>query len=122
MGNVLGIGGIFFKCRDRDSLAAWYEQHLGMKVNEMCGIEFKFSGMPASGYCVWGPFKGETEYFKPSKKEFMLNLIVDDVDSLLQRAVAGGASKVGEIEEYEFGRFGWFLDPEDNKIELWQPK
>ena len=121
MANVLGIGGVFFKCNDRDTLTAWYEQHLGFNIGEYGGTEFRTNTLPDSAYCVWGPFRGDTEYFAPSTKDFMINFMVDDLDGVLARAEAGGATLVGEVEEYDYGRFGWFLDPEGNKIELWQP-
>ena len=77
--------------------------------------------MPPEAYTVWGPFKDSTSYFEPSEKEFMINLIVDDLEGALAQAKEGGATIVGEIEEYEFGRFGWFVDPEGTKVELWVP-
>lgn len=121
MANVLGIGGVFFKCKDRAALIDWYERHLGMQHNEHGGIEFSLQAAPKSGYCVWGPFSEDTEYFAPSKKEFMINLMVDDVAGVLKKAQAGGAEIVGEIEQYPYGEFGWFVDPEGNKIEIWSP-
>ncbi len=121
MANVLGIGGVFFKCKDRTSLIDWYERHLGMRHNEHGGIEFPLQAAPKDGYCVWGPFSGDTEYFAPSNKEFMINLMVDDVAGVLKKVQAGGAEIVGEIEQHPYGEFGWFIDPEGNKIEIWKP-
>ena len=73
-----------------------------------------------AGYVVWGAFKSNTRYFDPATKPFMFNLIVDDVDGALAQIEAGGASIIGEVETHENGRFGWFLDPEGNKVELWE--
>jgi len=120
MANVLGIGGVFFKCRDHDRLIEWYREHLGFEIGEDPGVSFPLARMPAGGFSVWGPFRTTTEYFAPSDKEFMINLVVDDLDGVLARAGAGGAELVGGIEEYPFGRFGWFIDPEGIKVELWQ--
>jgi len=121
MGSVLGIGGVFFKCRDRTALADWYRRHLDFKIGEYGGTEFQPANLPSGAYCVWGPFEVGTHYFDPSDKPFMINLIVDDVDAVLARAAGGGAEIVGDIEDHSYGRFGWFVDPEGNKIELWQP-
>jgi len=121
LAKALGIGGIFFKCRDRSSLGAWYQRYLQLPVNERGGVEFDLGGLPSSAYCVWGPFDEKTHYFNPSLKEFMINLIVDDLDGALSQVEEGGATLVGGIEEYDYGRFGWFIDPEGNKVELWEP-
>ena len=122
MAKVLGLGGVFFKCANKEALTTWYSEALGMQLSEHGSIEFSLDDLPAGSYNVWGPFLGDTEYFLPSRKDFMINLMVDDVDGVLERARAGGAEIVAEIEDYDFGRFGWFVDPEGNKIELWQPK
>lgn len=121
MARVLGIGGVFFKCEDKDKLAQWYKNHLGFVISDHGGLEFDLSSAPKGGYCVWGPFAKNTEYFAPSNKEFMINLMVDDVDAVLAKAKQGGAEVMEEKENCEFGRFGWFIDPEGNKIELWEP-
>lgn len=121
MARVLGIGGVFFKCRDREALAEWYREHLGLPVNERGGVEFEIDQLPESAYCVWGPFAETTGYFAPSGKQFMINLVVDDLEEALAQVAGAGAEVVGEVEEYEYGRFGWFVDPEGNKIELWEP-
>jgi predicted enzyme related to lactoylglutathione lyase len=78
--------------------------------------------MPGGSYTVCAPFKSSTSYFDPSAKEFMFNLVVDDLNGALSQVRDGGAKIVGKIVEYEFGRFGWFVDPEGNKVELWEPK
>lgn len=121
MGKVLGLGGVFFKAKDPDTLKQWYIDHLGVPATEEPGISFPNSDQPADGYSVLGPFKADTSYFDPSRREFMINLVVDDIHAVLARARSGGATIVGEVEEYEFGQFGWIIDPDGNKIELWQP-
>ena len=121
MAEVKGIGGVFFKCRDRKALCAWYAEHLGLEISEHGAVDFPVAELPPDAWTVWGPFKAETRYFEPSDKPFMINFIVDDLEGVLERAERGGAERVGGIEDYEYGRFGWFLDPEGNKVELWQP-
>ncbi|HSR42771.1 MAG TPA: VOC family protein [Longimicrobiales bacterium] len=121
MAKALGIGGVFFKCRDRTALGAWYRRYLDLPVNERGGVEFDLGSIPPGAYCVWGPFEEKTHYFNPSLKEFMINLIVDDLDGALSQVEEGGATLVGGVEEYDYGRFGWFIDPEGNKVELWEP-
>ncbi len=77
--------------------------------------------MPKDGYSIWSPFDAATGYFDPAEKESMINLVVDHLDEAMTQVVAGGAQQVGAIEEEEFGRFGWFMDPDGNKVELWEP-
>ena len=121
MAKVLGIGGVFFKASDPDALKKWYIDTLGAPATKDPGISFPISDHPAGGYAVFGPFKSDTEYFNPSKRDYMFNLVVDDLDGVLQRVSDAGGTIVGDVEEYDFGRFGWAMDPEDNKIEFWQP-
>lgn len=121
MARALGVGGVFFKCDDRQALGAWYSKHLKLPLSEHGSAAFNFSELPDGAVCVWGPFEADTDYFRPSDKQYMVNLIVDDLDGALAQVVEGGAELAGEIEEYPYGRFGWFIDPEGNKVELWQP-
>ena len=121
MAQVLGIGGIFFKSSDPKALGEWYHQWLGVPVEHPWGASFKPQALPPGALGVWNPFDHSTTYFEPSSREFMFNLIVDDLGGALAQVVEGGATPVGEIEESEFGRFGWFIDPEGSKVELWQP-
>jgi len=122
MAKVLGIGGVFFKSADPKKLTQWYATHLGVKIEDFGGVNFKPKELPEAASTVWSPFAATTEYFAPSTKEFMLNLIVDDVEGVLRNAQAGGAKIIGEIADYDYGRFGHFVDPDGNKIELWMPK
>jgi predicted enzyme related to lactoylglutathione lyase len=122
MAKVIGVGGVFFKAGDPDSLGAWYKEWLGVPVEPPYGASFKPEDLPAGGLTVWAPFKPETTYFDPAKKDFMFNLIVDDLNAALEQVREGGATVVGDVEEYDYGRFGWFMDPEGNKVELWEPR
>ncbi len=121
MARVLGVGGIFFRSKDPEALGRWYQQWLGVPVEHPYGASLKPADMPPAGLTVWAPFKHDTDYFDPSPKEFMFNLVVDDLDGALAQVQEGGAELAGEIEQYEYGRFGWFMDPEGNKVELWEP-
>ena len=122
MAKVIGLGGVFFKSRDPQALGEWYQKWLGVPVESAWGgATFKPDQMPPGGYSVWSPFPADTKYFAPAEQSFMMNLVVDDLDGVLAQVSEGGAEIVGEIEESDFGRFGWFLDPEGNKVELWQP-
>ena len=123
MAKALGIGGIFFKSADPKALAAWYESWLGLSIEESFGgCIFAPTDLPDAAYTLWTPFKADTDYFNPSKSAFMINLIVDDVQGAMAQVVEGGGTLVGEPEDSEFGMFAWFLDPDENKVELWQPK
>ncbi|HZR23756.1 MAG TPA: VOC family protein [Vicinamibacterales bacterium] len=121
MAKVLGVGGVFFKSPDPKKLAAWYTRWLGLE-NDGHGVSFKPATMPAKGVTVWAPFAETTKYFAPATREFMFNFVVDDLDEVMAQVRRGGGQQVGKIEEADYGRFGWFLDPDGNKVELWQPK
>lgn len=122
MARVLGVGGIFFKAKAPEALGDWYREHLQVPVDASYGgASFEPSTMPPGGQTVWSPFPADTTYFAPSERAFMFNLIVDDLDGALEQVRRGGAEVVGQVEEYEYGRFGWFVDPEGNKVELWEP-
>lgn len=122
MAKVLGIGGIFFKSPDPLRLRQWYAQWLGFAFSEQeASVTFMPQSMPENGMTVWCPFETDTQYFDPSTKAFMLNLIVDHLDEALAQAKEGGAQIVGEVGKYDYGSFGWFIDPDGNKVELWEP-
>ena len=123
MKKVTGLGGVFFKTRDKNAMTQWYREHLGIEADEY-GFAFVWRDLDnpqARGYTQWSPFKDDTEYFAPSEKPFMVNFRVDDLEALLTELRAQGVPVVGDIQDEENGRFGWILDPEGNKIELWQP-
>lgn len=120
---VTGIGGIFFKTKDPAQMKDWYSQHLGLKTDEY-GALFEF--IPADkpeqkGYLQWSPFDEKTEYFQPSEKGFMINYRVENIEALVEELKASGVKVVDEIESFEYGKFVHILDPENNKIELWEP-
>lgn len=122
MARVLGVGGIFFRARDPKALGDWYKKWLNVPVSHPHGASFDPAQMPKGGLTVWSPFPHDTSYFEPSGRQYMFNFVVDDLDEALTQVQKGGAALVGEIEDYDYGRFGWFLDPEGNKVELWQPR
>jgi len=121
---VTGIGGIFFKSDNSKETADWYKKHLGLptlKEGSTC-FEWLEKDAPSEvGYTVWSTFKQDTEYMNPSKSEFMINYRVENLTELMKVLKEEGVEQYGEIEEYEYGKFGWILDPEGRKIELWEP-
>jgi predicted enzyme related to lactoylglutathione lyase len=123
-GRALGVGGVFFRSSDPASLGKWYADHLGLAVESWgstFGTSFAPVDMPRQGFTVWSVFAANTEYFGDSGQGHMVNLVVDDLDAALQNVSAGGAEVLPEREEHDFGRFGWFVDPDGNRVELWQP-
>jgi len=120
MKRVIGIGGIFFKAENPKQLAAWYEKHLGIDFGGKTYSDFQFQKRE-KGWTAFSLFKQDTQYFDPSAKEFMLNLRVENLDALLETLRGEGVHVFDEIEDGDYGKFGWILDPEGNKIELWQP-
>ncbi|MGH7538404.1 MAG: VOC family protein [Gemmatimonadales bacterium] len=124
MTRVTGIGGIFFKARDPKALGAWYESHLGVPLEEWGGTQFHWRRQDAperTGYTVWSLFKQDSTYFDPGTKPFMVNYIVDDLDAMRAKLRAEGVVVDDRIDESEYGRFGWAMDPEGNRFELWEP-
>lgn len=120
MAKVVGVGGVFFKSPDPKRLYEWYTKWLGMEFEDW-GIAYFAKDMPAKGQTVWSAFDSTTKYFDPSEKGFMFNLMVDNLEEALKQVKEGGAEIVGEIEKMEYGSFGWFMDPDGNKVELWEP-
>ncbi|RVT47440.1 VOC family protein [Rubrivivax albus] len=124
MKRVTGIGGIFFKAKDPKALAEWYRKHLGLEVEEWGGVAFRWrteENPTGTGSTVWSPFKEDTTYFAPSSASFMVNYRVQDLHAVLAVLRAEGCAVDDKVEESEYGKFGWVLDPEGNKLELWQP-
>ena len=123
-GRVLGVGGVFFRSADPARLGAWYAEHLDLQIEnwgQTHGTSFSPADMPASGFTVWSAFSADTEYFGTSGQGHMINLVVDDLDAALDNVRLGGAEVLEEREEHDFGRFGWFVDPDGNRVELWEP-
>jgi predicted enzyme related to lactoylglutathione lyase len=121
---VTGIGGIFFKSRDPKALGAWYREHLGIGVEDWGGAAFRWASSEnpsGTGTTIWSPFKADTEYFAPSNAAFMINYRVEDLHALLAQLRIEGCDVVDKVDESEFGKFGWVIDPDGNNIELWQP-
>ncbi|HHP7241058.1 MAG TPA: VOC family protein [Cyclobacteriaceae bacterium] len=121
--HVTGIGGIFFKCKDPKTIKLWYKENLGMNTDQYgCLFEFRSSENPdQKAYLQWSPFKDDTSYFDPSDKEFMINYRVKNIEQLVESLKANGINICDDIEVYEYGKFVHILDPENNKIELWEP-
>jgi catechol 2,3-dioxygenase-like lactoylglutathione lyase family enzyme len=121
-GHVTGVGGIFFKAKDPKALAAWYRDVLGLPLESWGGALLKYDAPNHPPAVVWSAFPDSTSYFAPSTGAFMINYAVDDMDAILARLTAKGVAILKREDGDENGRFAWILDPEGNKIELWQPK
>ncbi len=118
---VTGIGGIFFKSGNPKELVAWYAKHLGLKTDDY-GSTFWWKDMEGADCSTqWSPFADDTTYFAPSEKQFMQNFRVADLENLLRKLSQEGVTIIGDMETYDYGKFGWILDSEGNKIELWEP-
>lgn len=124
MKRVTGIGGVFFKAKDAPALRAWYQRHLGIDVQPWGGAAFTWadkSGHPVAGTTVWSVTSAESEQFAPSSAAFMLNYRVEDLSALVLLLREEGCNVLEESTDSEYGKFAWVLDPEGNKVELWQP-
>lgn len=119
MKRVVGIGGIFIKAKNPDALRAWYQRHLGIDIQVWGGATFPW--YKPEGVTVWNVFPESSEYFAPSKAAFMVNYVVEDLDAVLAVLRSENCAVDLKIEESEFGKFGWVMDPEGNRVELWQP-
>jgi predicted enzyme related to lactoylglutathione lyase len=119
MERVLGVGGIFFKAKDPEKLKAWYRDHLGVPTDEQGETMFSSETGPGS-FLVWAPFPADTKYFEPSKAPFMINFRVKDLQAMLAQLRAAGATVDEKVQEEPYGKFGWVMDPEGNRIELWE--
>jgi predicted enzyme related to lactoylglutathione lyase len=115
---VQGIGGVFFRARDPARLAAWYAEHLGVDLEDWGGQAF---AAREGDRTIWSPFPSDTEYFGPNGREWMVNFRVADLDAMLAQLRAAGVDVDERVEELEYGRFGWAVDCEGNRFELWQP-
>lgn len=120
MQRVIGLGGIFFKCQNLEATRAWYTRHLGLQL-ESWGTQFFFKNDPhPEAYSVLSFFKADSDYLAPSGSPFMINFRVADLDALVAALREEGVPLIGEPVKEEFGKFAWVMDPEGNKIELWQ--
>lgn len=121
---VTGIGGVFFKAEDPAKLRTWYQEHLGVPVDPYGGASFLWKDKERpdeEGMTVWSLFDRDTRYYEPSQSSFMINYRVRDLNAMLAQLRSEGIEPVGGMEESEYGRFAWVMDPEGNKIELWEP-
>lgn len=120
---VTGIGGIFFKSKEPKKLKEWYNKNLGLVTNEYGSMfEFRLADEPEKkGYLQWSPFDEDTKYFQPAQKEFMINYRVENMEELVEELKTNGVEVVDKIEEFDYGKFVHIMDPEGNKIELWEP-
>jgi predicted enzyme related to lactoylglutathione lyase len=124
MKRVTGIGGIFFKAKDAPALQAWYKRHLAIDVQEWGGTAFTWAdsdGKPTGGTTAWSVGPEEGDQFAPSKASFMVNYRVEDLHAVVTALKAEGCNVLDKIDESEYGKFAWVIDPEGNKVELWQP-
>ena len=124
MAKITGIGGVFFKSAGKGSdLAAWYQKHLGMTLEPWGGAALKWPDDPSDdrGVTAWSIANSDTKWFSPSHSSFMINYRVDNLDEMLAQLRAGGIEIVAGPESHENGKFAWIMDPDGNKIELWQP-
>lgn len=122
-GRVIGIGGLFFKSPDQNRLRTWYQEKMGLPYEEY-GVTFRwraFDDPSREQRTAWSIFPGDTDYFEPGKASFMVNYVVDDLDAFLAKLTARGVEIDPKREDYAYGRFAWILDPDGNKIELWEP-
>ena len=124
MTRVTGIGGIFFKARDPTALCAWYKTHLGVDVLDWGGAVFTWAdetGVPVKGTTIWSVASADGDAFAPSSATFMINYRVADLGALLVALREEGCHVLDKTDDSEYGKFGWVIDPEGNKVELWQP-
>jgi predicted enzyme related to lactoylglutathione lyase len=124
MKRVTGIGGIFFSAKDPKALCAWYKTHLGIDVQDWGGAAFDWTdadGNPTKGTTAWLIDAAGGNHFAPSKATFMVNYRVEDLAALLQALRDEGCDVLEKTDDSEYGKFGWVMDPEGNKVELWQP-
>lgn len=117
MASITGFGGAFVRAKDPEALYKWYEQHLGLTRSEG---SFLFPAAAQRAQVVFAFFKQDDEYFPPAQNA-MINLQVNDLDAVLDRLIDEGVTVDPKRESYDFGKFGWFIDPEGNRVELWQP-
>jgi predicted enzyme related to lactoylglutathione lyase len=120
---VTGIGGVFFKANDAASLREWYRKHLGIDVQSWGGAALRWPDDPgaADGVTAWSIFDSQSKHFQPSTASFMLNYRVADLHALLDALRAEGCAVEDKVDESDFGKFGWVMDPEGNRVELWEP-
>ncbi len=118
---VTGIGGLFFKSTNPKATKDWYKRYLGFNTDDY-GCTFWWRDEKGNDCSTqWSPFKNDTDYYEPSKKDFMFNYRVENLEDLLKTLKEEGVEVIGDIQEFEYGKFGYIMDNDGNKIELWQP-
>ena len=124
MAKITGIGGVFLKCKGNSAaLAAWYQKHLGMELEDFGGAVLKWPDDRAEdgGLTVWHLADSDSQWFSPSESAFMINYRVDDLGEMLEQLRADGVEVISGPESHENGKFAWIMDPDGNKVELWEP-
>lgn len=124
MARITGIGGVFLKAKgDSVALAEWYQKNLGLKLEQFGGAILRWPDDKGTdgGLTVWSLAKKDSKWFSPSNSSFMINYRVDDLDALLEQLRAAGVNTIQGPESHENGKFAWIMDPDDNKVELWEP-
>ena len=121
-GHITGIGGVFFKSKDPKTLAAWYRDVLGLKLEPWGGAMLSYTAPGHPPAVIWSAFPLESDYMAPSTREFMVNFAVDDLDAFVARLVDRGVKILKRDDKDPNGKFAWIIDPDGTKIELWQPK
>src|SRR5262245_1845947 len=120
---AVGIGGVFFRARNPAKLSKWYQDHLGVKTTQNTALFTWRSprGSKRLGHTVWAIFPANTSYFRNSRKQFMINYRVKNLDRVLEKLRRERVKVAKKVEDLEYGRFAWVSDPEGNWLELWQP-
>lgn len=124
MKRVTGVGGIFFKAKDPKALAAWYKTHLGVDVQDWGGAQFPWTddaGKPIAGTTAWMISPESSKKYLPGTASFMVNYRVADLNALMDALRAEGCNVLEQSDDPDYGKFGWVVDPEGNKVELWEP-
>lgn len=122
-GKVTGLGGIFIKSENPKNLKSWYSENLGLDTDEY-GHMFKWLKLEDPkkvGHTQWSIFDAKTDYLNPSKKDYMINFRVEYIESLVEQLKENGMELIGKIESFDYGKFAWVMDPDGNKVELWEP-
>jgi predicted enzyme related to lactoylglutathione lyase len=122
-GKITGLGGVFFKAKDPKATKQWYNEHFSLGTDQY-GKAFAWRDVNNKehiGYTQWSAMSKDTDYFAPSKQDYMINYRVENLEALLEDLKSKGITQVGKVDKYDYGKFAWVLDPDGNKIELWEP-